>query len=142
MKNEKGIRNADGNCRLGTYTDRSGAQHEKYADIAFLDMPQSAFNAQRVYGDVTHRIVVGLADGIPTAKYGAHLRAGGGDGVSLRVRAATRSACAARRILRGDARRPPRLSPRIQSGRKSFRTPQAPGSLTGFVTSRMTEKQD
>ena len=71
-----GIRNADGNCRLGTYTDRSGAQHEKYADIAFLDMPQSAFNAQRVYGDVTHRTVVGTRGGDPVPVHLAHLRAG------------------------------------------------------------------
>ena len=48
----------------------------KHADIAFLNMPPSAFDAQRVYGDVTHRTVVGFSDGNPTAKYGAHLRAG------------------------------------------------------------------
>ena len=39
-------------------------------------MPQSAFNAQRVYGDVTHRAVVGIHNGIPTPKYGAHEQAG------------------------------------------------------------------
>ena len=72
----QGIRNADGNCRLGTYTDSSGAQHEKYADIAFLDMPQSAFNAQRVYGDVTHRTVVGTRGGDLVPVRLAHLRAG------------------------------------------------------------------
>ena len=72
----QGVRNADGNCRLGNYTDRSGAQHEKYADIAFLDMPQSAFNAQRVYGDVTHRTVVGIRGGDPVPVHLAHLRAG------------------------------------------------------------------
>jgi len=72
----QGVRNADGNCRLGNYTDRSGARHEKYADIAFLDMPQSAFNAQRVYGDVTHRTVVGIRGGDPAPVHLAHLRAG------------------------------------------------------------------
>ncbi len=71
-----GVRNADGNCWLGSYTDRSGAQHVKYADIAFLDMPQSAFNAQRVYGDVSHRTVVGTLGGNPAPVHAAHLRAG------------------------------------------------------------------
>ena len=72
----QGVRNADGNCRLGNYTDGHGVQHEKYADIAFLDMPQSAFNAQRVYGDVTHRTVVGTRGGDPVPVHLAHLRAG------------------------------------------------------------------
>ena len=48
----------------------------KHADIAFLNMPQSAFNAQRVYGDVTHRTVVGLRSSAPAPVHGAHLRAG------------------------------------------------------------------
>ena len=37
------------------------------ADIAFLDVSHSAFNAQRVYGDVTHRAVVGMSAGTPAA---------------------------------------------------------------------------
>ena len=37
-------------------------------------MLQSAFNAQRVYGDVTHRTVVGLRSGAPAPVHGAHLR--------------------------------------------------------------------
>jgi hypothetical protein len=58
------------------YTNPNGTRNVKHADIAFLNMPPSAFDAQRVYGDVTHRTVVGFSDGNPTAKYGAHLRAG------------------------------------------------------------------
>ena len=61
----RGVRTNDPNCRLGTYTGSNGAQHVKHADIAFLNMPQSAFKAQRVYGDITHRNVVA-----------AHVRAG------------------------------------------------------------------
>ena len=45
------------------------AAHE-VPDIAFLNMLQGAFNAQRVYGDITHRTVVGIH------VRGAHLRAG------------------------------------------------------------------
>ena len=48
----------------------------KYADIAFLDIPQGPFIEQRVYGDVTYRTVVGLLRGAPAPVYGAHLRAG------------------------------------------------------------------
>ena len=39
-------------------------------------MPQSAFNAQRVYGDVTHRTVVGTRGGDLVPVRLAHLRAG------------------------------------------------------------------
>jgi hypothetical protein len=72
----RGVRNNDANCRLGTYTNPNGTQNVKHADIAFLNMPQSAFNAQRVYGDVTHRSVVGMAAGSPAPMYSAHVRAG------------------------------------------------------------------
>ena len=73
---QHGIRNHNANCRLGTHTNINGAQTATYADIAFLDMPQSAFNAQRVYGDVTHRAVVGIHNGTPTPKYLANEQAG------------------------------------------------------------------
>ena len=73
---QHGIRNPNANCRLGTHTNANGEQAASHADIVFLDMPQSAFNAQRVYGDVTHRNVVGLSAGIPAPKHGAHKQAG------------------------------------------------------------------
>jgi len=97
-----GVRNKDANCRVGTYTDPSGARHVKYANIAFLNMPQSAFNAQRVYGDVTHRSVVRLADGDPAPMGRAHIRAG-----ARRSRSPTprKRGCATRRFAAGRTRR-------------------------------------
>ena len=58
-----GVRNTDANCRLGAYTKPDGTRCVKHADIAFLNMPHGAFNAQRVYGDITHRAVVGMTAG-------------------------------------------------------------------------------
>jgi hypothetical protein len=72
----RGTRTNDANCRLGTYTHPNGEQSVKHADITFLNMPKSAFNAQRVYGDVTQRAVVGMAAGTPTPMHSAHERAG------------------------------------------------------------------
>ena len=63
-------------CRLGTYTKPDGTRCVKHADIAFLNMPQGAFNAERVYGDVTHRAVVEMTAGTPTHMHGAYVRAG------------------------------------------------------------------
>ena len=71
-----GVRNTDANCRLGTYTKPDGTRCVKHADIAFLNMPQGAFNAQRVYGDITHRAVVGMTAGTPAPMHDAHVRAG------------------------------------------------------------------
>ena len=43
---------------------------------AFLDTPQTAVNAQRVYGGVTHRAVVGMATGTPAPMNSTHAHAG------------------------------------------------------------------
>ena len=56
-------------------TKPNGTRCVKHADIAILNMPHGAFNAQRVYGDVTHRSVVVMTAGTPTPMHGAHVRA-------------------------------------------------------------------
>ena len=73
----RGRRTQLADCRVGTIAGPDGTRHDKFADIVFPDMTACGYRAQRVYGDITLRNVIGLHHNNLTAVHRAHSRAGG-----------------------------------------------------------------
>jgi hypothetical protein len=72
----QGRRTQLADCRVGTIAGPDGTRHDKFADIVFPDMTACGYRAQRVYGDVTLRNVIGLLHNDITVRNRAYSRAG------------------------------------------------------------------